>query len=412
MDKKERKIYIVGAGISGLTAAVVLERNGFHPVIIEGSDRVGGRVKTDIAEGYQLDHGFQVLLTAYPTAKEYLDLKALELQHFLPGATIFHQGKQKTIGDPLRNLSLLLPTLFSGIGSVTDKVKVLELNNRLKSTSIEEVFKAPEKTTLQYLKDLGFSGEMIDMFFRPFFGGIFLESELNTSSRMFEFVYKMFGEGFAALPKAGMEAIPKQLQAKLRHTTFHFNTKVRSVEDDQIYLEDGTILKTDHTIIATEASALVPNLNNQDNNWVSCDTLYFETSGRVIDKPLIGLIPDKDALINNICYHTSLPSRSKGDGDLLSVTVVKDHSLDQKELIVRIKKELQDHCNIKTERFLKHYPIAYALPKPHAMQYELLPSETKLKSRVFLAGDYLLNGSLNAAMISGERAALGLIENL
>ncbi|MDA9882162.1 FAD-dependent oxidoreductase, partial [Crocinitomicaceae bacterium] len=107
MNKKDIKIYIIGGGVSGLIAAKVLEDNGFYPIIIEASDRVGGRVKTDIVDGYQLDHGFQVLLTSYPAATKYLDFEMLDLQFLLPGATIFKNQQQKIIGDPLRQLSLL-----------------------------------------------------------------------------------------------------------------------------------------------------------------------------------------------------------------------------------------------------------------------------------------------------------------
>lgn len=196
MKKEDYKIHIIGAGISGLVAAKVLENHGYSPILMESTDRVGGRVKTDLVDGYQLDHGFQVLLTAYPAAQQYLNLEALELQNFLPGATIFLDDKKKTIGDPLRNISLLIPTMFSGIGTFSDKVKILKLNRLLKKTTVSEIFAKAEKTTLQYLIDFGFSEEIIAQFFTPFFSGIFLEPELATSSRMFEFVYKMFGEGF------------------------------------------------------------------------------------------------------------------------------------------------------------------------------------------------------------------------
>jgi hypothetical protein len=412
MNKQDYKIHIIGAGVSGLTAARVLEDNGYSPVIIEATDRVGGRVKTDIIDGYQLDHGFQVLLTAYPAAQKYLNLDALELQKFIPGATIFHNGKKKTIGDPLRNLSLLIPTLFSGIGTFSDKLKVLRLNRLLKKVTLTEIFEKTEKTTFQYLLDFGFSEEMISQFFKPFFSGIFLEPELETSSRMFEFVYKMFGEGFATLPKAGIEAIPKQLKENLKQTTFQFNTKVKSVEDHKIFLAEGTELESHFTIIATEPGALVLNLKNKETKWKSCDTLYFETNNRTIDKPLIGLISDSDALINNIFYHTSLASKSVGKKELLSVTVVKEHGLSEEALIMRIQKELQQYCGLDSYTFIKHYCITQALPILDGLQYEIHPSETKLTTGIFLAGDMQLNGSLNAAMIAGESAALGILETI
>ena len=173
MEKSVYKIHIIGAGISGLIAAQVLENYGYHPIIIEASSSVGGRVKSDIIDGYTLDHGFQVLLTSYPAAKKYLDFDALEVQKLLPGATIFKNGKSQTIGDPLRSFSLLFPTLFSSIGSFSDKIKILKLNILLKKKKIDTIFKEDEKTTLQYLKDVGFSEELIQSFFTPFFNRFF-----------------------------------------------------------------------------------------------------------------------------------------------------------------------------------------------------------------------------------------------
>jgi protoporphyrinogen oxidase len=412
MEKEAYKIYIVGAGISGLIAAKILEENGYHPEIIEATDRVGGRVKTDIEKGYQLDHGFQVLLTSYPAANKHLDYSALELQKFLPGAAIFKKGKQRTIGDPLRNFSLLFPTLFSGIGNFSDKLKVLKLNTNLKKKSLEDIFSQPETTTLAHLQKLGFSKDMIGTFFKPFFSGIFLEPNLETSNRMFEFVYKMFGDGFAALPKAGIEAIPKQLKSQLQHTKFHFNTRVKSVEDGKITLENDTTLESHFTIVATEASQLISNLKSQETPWKSCDTLFFETTKRTISKPLIGLVADDALFVNNIFYHHSLPTTSVGDKELLSVTVVKDHNLATKFLIEKVQEELKQYCGITDCTFIKHYKIPKALPNIQQLQYSMSPSETRLTTQVFLAGDVQLNGSLNAAMIAGEAAALGVIEAL
>ena len=132
MEKSAYRIHIIGAGVSGLIAAQVLENYGYHPTIIEATESAGGRVKSDVFRGYTLDHGFQVLLTSYPAAKKYLDYNKLELQNILPGATIFKNGKHQTIGDPLRSFSLLFPTLFSSIGTISDKLKIFKLNTLLK----------------------------------------------------------------------------------------------------------------------------------------------------------------------------------------------------------------------------------------------------------------------------------------
>lgn len=411
-EEAKNEIHIIGAGISGLIAALVLEKNGFLPIIYEGTDRVGGRVKTDIYAGYQLDHGFQILLGAYPKAKQYLDYEALEVQKILPGAVIFSDGKMSKLGDPLRETSFLWPTLTSSVATLGDKIKVLKLYVKLKDKTLPEIFEDKEQTTLIYLKDFGFSNRIISQFFKPFFTGIFLESELKTSSRMFEYVFKLFGEGAALLPKKGIVAIPEQLKSRLKTTRFKFNTTVQQVQEGAIYLNDSTKIASKNTIITTTASNLVTNLKNQETLWKSCINFYFEVDERKIEKPIIGLIADENALINNIFYHNSLGTTQKGTHELLSVTVVKPTNLDEKQLLERVIEDLKVFCGIENVNFLKRYTITKALPDLLQLQYELVPTETQLTSGIFLAGDQLLNGSLNAAMISGERAAMAVIKKI
>ena len=116
----KQKIAIIGAGVSGLVAALSLEEKGYETIIYEASNSVGGRVKSDVLDNYILDHGFQVLLSAYPLAQKYLDYSALNLQKFESGAYIFKDGKQFCIGDPLRDFSLFFPTISSPIGTIGD----------------------------------------------------------------------------------------------------------------------------------------------------------------------------------------------------------------------------------------------------------------------------------------------------
>ena len=413
MSATEGKIHIVGAGVSGLVAAKVLESHGCRSVVIESTDRVGGRVKTDFLDGFQLDHGFQVLLTSYPEAQKHLDYKSLELQKILPGASVFLSKKQKIIGNPLKEISFLFPTLFSGIGCFSDKLKILQLNHILKRKKLSEIFSESELSTSLYLKQFGFSNDIIRDFFTPFFGGIFLDSKLETSSRMFEFVYKMFGEGHAALPKAGMEAIPKQLYENLQNTDFTFNKEVVSIKENEITLADRTKLESQVTILAADASGLVVSEKHKPMTWKSCQTLYFETNKRVIRDQLIGLIPTQGTLINNIFYHTSVKTMSNINKELLSVTVIENHSLSDEMLVSRVKAELQEYCGIMFPKFIKLYSIPKALPNLQSVRHDLNIADTSCPvSGVFLAGDSLLNGSLNAAMMSGERAALAALKYL
>jgi hypothetical protein len=409
MSDTTKKIHVVGAGISGLIAAKTLEQQGYSPVILEASGSPGGRVKTDTVGGVVLDHGFQVLLTAYPQAKKHLDYKALDLKYFKPGALIFSDEGRYRIGDPLRDLSSLIPTLLAPVGSFSDKWKIFTLSRGLKNKSIEEIFAAPEQTTQDYLLSYGFSERIIRCFFKPFFTGIFLEEDLRTSSRMFEFVFRMFGEGYAAVPEAGIGAISGQLASDLKTTRIQYQQVVQKVEEGKITLENGEILESDATLITVPFDRESGQINQDTVKWKHCDNLYFKVPERAFPEGIIGLIAGEGTLVNNL-YH---PFGQSVDGQpLLSVTVVKEHNLVEEALCRQVRQELQSFCGIDAGPLIKRYQIKQALPDITEVQMELLPGQTQAGETLFLAGDYLLSGSLNAAMATGEAAALALTRAL
>lgn len=404
-DPQQKQIHIIGAGVSGLCAALTLEQCGYSPTVYEASVSVGGRVKTDEIEGYQLDHGFQVMIDAYPAAQKYLDYEVLQLQPLVPGAALFSNGRGHAFGDPLRDGKMLWSTLFSKSAGIADKWKIFQLSNTLKKKTLSAIFEQKETTTIDYLKTYGFSNKVIEQFFKPFFTGIFLETELTTSSRMFEFVYKMFAEGKAVIPKSGMQAIPQQLADKLTNTQLVLNEKVSKVTNEGVTLASGALLNSDFTIVATDPQPVLPNYHST-LKWKTCDCLYFEVTERTLSQPIIGLNTSGNALVNNIFFSTSIGTQSKGAGELLSATVVREHSFDPKELIEKVKAELANVFGIDDAKFLKHYPIPKSLPALNDLAYQRDPSESMLTEKIALAGDHLLNGSLNAAMLSGESAAL------
>ena len=400
-----KAIYIIGAGISGLIAAYELEQAGYSPVVLEKADAVGGRVRTVEKNGYHLDLGFQVLLSAYPLANKYLDFDALRLRRLESGSQIYVDGKRFLIGDALRNIRLLVPTLLADIGSIGDKVKVLALSRRLKKKSLGTIFDSPETSTLEYLRSQGFSEKIIDRFFRPFFSGIFLEPELRTSSRMFEFVYKMFGEGYATIPEQGIGAISKQLKEKLKTTQFQFGQEVKQVTNEHITLGNGQELIHNGVIITANASALVSNMNDQAVQWKSCTCLYFEVERTNIPEGTIALVADKGKLSNNLYAYKDASGKQ-----LLSVTTLKHTGKTNEELTQAIEAEVKEYCGIQQIKHIANFRISEALPDLTHLKMTTSPSESQLTDHIFLAGDVLFNGSLNAAMESGRLAALGLLE--
>lgn len=407
--QKSPSITIIGAGVSGLCAAIHLKKAGYTAQIYDAASHVGGRVATDNKDDLILDHGFQVLLDSYPAAQEFLDMEALNLIKFSPGAYIYSNGKKSTVGDPTREASFLLATAFSKVGTVKDKLKIFALSRKLKQKSLSSIFEAREKTTLQYLEDEGFSDKIIEQFFKPFYAGIFLEPDLQTSSRMFEFVFKMFAQGSATLPQKGIAAIPEQLAAQLEDHQLQLNRGVARVVGSQITIVDGSQQESDYTIIATQADRLIPNLPISNLKWHEVTVLYFETEHKGFGKPIIGLVSAKDTLSNNFHF---LKDVFQGHKNVISISVVASHEYSEQDLAARVRMEMNEHCQIKLEDLIESRTIKKALPNLKNINYMMEPTETQLTENVFLAGDHLSNGSLNAAMLNGKAAAQAVIDKL
>ena len=206
-------VIIIGGGLAGLSCARELCARGLSCQLLEASDEIGGRVRTDALDGFLLDRGFQVFLTAYPEAQAVLDYPQLRLRRFAPGALVRYGGRFHRFTDPWRQPQHLLATLFSRVATLTDKLRIARFRRDTTRGELEGIYNRPETTTLELLRVRGFSRVIIERFFRPFLGGVFLDQQLLTSSRMCEFVFRMFATGDAALPENGMGEIPRQLAA-------------------------------------------------------------------------------------------------------------------------------------------------------------------------------------------------------
>lgn len=400
-NKETGRVHIIGAGISGLTAAIELEKKGYKPIIIEADKQHGGRVQTDWIDDYPYDRGFQVLLTAYPALGRYVDLSALNLEYFYPGAIVIKNGKEHTIGDPLRYFPFIKSVFDNSIANITDKIKTLKLSQKLKRKSLESIFSSGHHSTLDYLKEVGFSRSVIEHFYRPFFGGIFLESELLTSSRMFEFVFKMFAQGYAAIPANGIQAISDQLKNSLCQTEFMMNTAVVKVEDGHIILKDRSI-KSDRTIIATEPCNLLQ--GSQKIEWKSCYNFFYYVTTRNKHSRMIYLNADASQWVNNFHYPTDLHPHPHGK-TVLSATIIKESTLSLSQLESKVREELTALTGNTDLIPVTAYHIPKALPNVAEPHYAVHSSASRFSKTIFLAGDHYSSGSLNSAMESGKVAA-------
>ena len=159
------EVVIVGAGIAGLTAGKILSQKGKEVLLIEKSDQVGGRVRTDHHEGFLLDHGFQVLLTAYPELTDHVNIESLDLKKFDSGAVIFKNGCFSKIGDPFQNPSSVFSTTFTKCLNTQDKLRLLKLRKELIKNNHPSLERDNDEKIVTNLIRLGFSQKAINGFF-------------------------------------------------------------------------------------------------------------------------------------------------------------------------------------------------------------------------------------------------------
>jgi phytoene dehydrogenase-like protein len=395
-------VAIVGGGVSGLTCARTLQQEGFSTVVLEAQDRVGGRVGTDVVDGFRLDHGFQVLLTAYPESQRLLDYAALDLRAIHPGADIFLDGKFHRISDPWRHPVEGAMGLLTPVGSVADKLKVAKLRSSVLSGDIDDLFRRPEMTTAVALRGCGFSDRMIESFFRPFYGGIFLERNLETSARFFEFTFRMFACGDTAVPAKGMQAIPDQLAAGIDVRT---GQRVTAIAKGKVTLASGETIEADRVVIAT--SGLDDRLPYPRRAaWNGSVCLYFAAAEPPRTGPVLMLNGTGSGLVNNAIVLSEVSREYAPPGQsLVSVTVIGAPKQNDTELTQSVRAELHNWFGnpVKSWRHLRNYSIPRSLPAyPPGLQAE---SFRQLEPWLYACGDALSMPSLNFAMQSGRETA-------
>ena len=395
---------VVGAGISGLSCALELEKNGYQVQILEKENHPGGRVHSDIVDGYILNRGFQVLQTGYPETKRLLDYKKLELCNLDPEVWIMNNNKIKKLYDPIQNSSNLLKAAFSNVGTFWDKLRLLQLRQSATSRSTNTIFQENETTSLEQIKNYGFSESIINEFFKPLFGGAFLDNELNTTSRMFNFVYKIFSIAPIAIPKYGMKSIPEQLEAKLE-SKISFNTNVVKLDNKNIFLENET-LSADAVVLAANhnsARQLIPSI--EEIHWNSTSCYYFIADSPPFSSKVVLLNGDNRGEINNVFVPTNISKAySPNNKSIISVSTIGLNNNEDE-----IRNELNNWFGNQTEdwKLLHTYHIEQALPRMSVPSV----SHSQYVNGIHLCGDYLTSSSIHGSMHSGRMTANQIISD-
>jgi phytoene dehydrogenase-like protein len=357
-------------------------------------------VRTDIVDGFRLDRGFQILLTAYPELRRQVDLSALDVHTFDPGALVMHRGRSYVVGDPFRAPRTFVSTLRAPIGTPLDKVRIALLRSRTLRGDARDLLGGNDLPTVVALRRAGFSQKMINRFFRPLFGGIQLDPSLTTSRRMFDIIFRSLGAGDSGLPRLGMGALPRQMADRLPGLV-HLNTRVASVDGRSVSTVDGRRIECRAAIVATELPAARALVSLPERAARRAGAVYFAANRAPTDAKLVVLDGSgKGPVLNAAVLSNVAPSYAPA-GQHLVVAAMPDVVEGDLEAMARDQMRTWWGSQVDAWRHLRTYRI------DHAGVEQRPPFSPKrnlaMGNGVFVCGDHRDTGSLQGAMFSGRR---------
>jgi phytoene dehydrogenase-like protein len=394
---------VVGAGLAGLACALDLCRAGRRVTLLEASDGVGGRMRTDRRDGFLLDRGFQVFNTAYPQVKRRLDLRALRLRPFTPGLLAHTADGPVRVSDPTRrpaDASALLP---GRVLPARDLAALGALTARDALLPARVLTRAPDdRSTAAALARAGVSPGTVGRILRPFLSGVFLEDRLETSARFFHLVWRTMVRGTLCLPAGGVGAVPAQLADSLPEGVLRLETPVEAVTDDGVLLANGRELPARDVVVAADgatAARLLPGLAVPAGRTV---TTYYHAAPRTpLAEPT--LVVDSSLEVLNTCVLSEVtPTYAPPGTALVSTSVLGEDRPGRGEAVLRRLGELYG-TGTGDWRQVAVYTVRGALPVMEPPWP--LSRGTRLGAGRYVCGDHRATGSVQGALASGTRAA-------
>jgi len=419
----ERPVIVVGAGMAGLTAAVALHDAGVPVQLLEASDGVGGRIRTDRhPAGFLLDRGFQVLLEAYPFVRRWIDLGALAPASFDAAALIWTGRRLAPLADPRRHPGALPRDLTSPVFGVADKVRLARLALHAQrapwQSAREAATVAPDQSAAEALWSAGCSSAFVERFARPFWGGITLDPSLESSAGPLWFTLKMFLAGRALLPGAGIGAMPEQLARRLPPATVALGARVERVIVEagraMGVAVDGQVQPATAVIVATDppAARALTGIEALPDHRDGVGSLTVFLAGR--RDPRIGprLVLDGTGrlTLNHLApLSTVQPAYAPPGSHLLAAVIVGTRLAagDDAALAVRAR----DDVAVLLGHAPGDWEIVRAVRVPFSQFaqppgiYARLPGNQTAIGGLYLAGEATVDSSYNGAIASGEAAA-------
>ena len=383
-----KKVIVVGAGLAGMSAAITLQNEGVSVIVLESSDRPGGRVTSDVIDGFICDRGFQLLNINYPEIKKLGLRKELDFVSASSVIEICRDEKRIRIGDPRAALfSIFNPET----GSILEKIRLLKY--LFKKSSAPSVGEDLKKSGL---------GKTYERVLRPFLTGVFLSDPLLVDAEYGRTAIKYFVNGNSGLPARGVGIFSEALASRVKN--IEFGVQVNSIKKNVLKTSRGKY-EADAIIIATDATTAAQLLDLTDvPQLVGCTTWYH--SAKESPTASTSLIVDSQGrgpVVNTLVISNMVPSYAPTGKNLISSTSI----LPTTESEVRRHLAIMYGVDTRNWKLVAKYEIPSALPLA-ALQRKVVTG-SHVRERIYVAGDYKSAPSQNGALLSGRLAALSVL---
>ncbi|MGE0001367.1 MAG: NAD(P)/FAD-dependent oxidoreductase [Fimbriimonadaceae bacterium] len=408
----DAQVVVVGAGIAGLVCARRLHRSGISVRVLEGSGEIGGKLSTDRVDGFLLDRGFQVAFTGYQAFSREIDLPELRVGTFAPGAMVLSQGKMREFrtDDPI---GIALSSLM-GVG---DKVRLKAYDDDLRALDFDDIFATDDCTAETELRRAGFSEGAIDRFFRPFYGGVFLDRSLGFSGQMMRFLWKAVSAGEAVLPSQGMAAIPAQVAGYLPEGAIVTGAKVVEIVKEGgrvkgVRTEDGTLFEASSVVIATDDAGAQTLAGMPAPPLLASTCLYFSADKSPVQDALLVVNADFEGHVDHLAVTSNVcPSLAPSGRHLVSATIIGNPGETDGALARSVLYELGHwfpKADTKGWSPLAVYRLTSAQPV-QAPGFSASRTPTDLGEGLYVATAGVFHASLEGAVRAGMKAAQAIL---